>query len=149
MIVQWVGSRDLCIRFTTKKLFNWLLSNLLKSCPRAQFLTLTCLRGQCVFYPCLDNDYNTWDVLPLFWVAFFTQGRLLLQQCFPLKVFPLLGPCSTGHSLSKTAPSTHLHMPSIYVRYNCCIRGRLVKKCSRLYEHQFCPKLYLRDRICA
>ena len=125
-----MGRRDLCVRFTTEKLLNWLLSNLLKSCPRAQFLALTCLRGQCVFYPCLDNDYNTLDVLPLFWVAFLHKGGGWFNNVFPSKFFPLLGPCSTGHSLSKNAPSTHLHMPSIFC------------KLQLLYKRAPCKEMY-------
>ena len=59
------------------------------------------------------------------------------EHCFPSKFFffPLslfnfarsLFNCSTGHSLSKTAPSTHLHVCAgqnyfSYAMYNCCTR---------------------------
>ena len=73
--------------------------------------------------PCLDNDYNTLGVLHSFQVAFLHKGGfffLFLPKTYFNNVFPqsfsLLPPppCSTGHSLSQSAPSTHLHMRPAY-----------------------------------
>ena len=120
-----------------------------------QFSRPTCLRGQGVFYPCQDNDYNTLNVLLLFWVAFSHKGGSS-WTLFSFKVFllpspssTLPGPCSTGHSLSKTAPSTHLHVCaeqnySLYTRYNCCTR----KQEALLTESVF-QKLCLNLSKCA
>ena len=111
-----------------------------------QFSRPTCLRGQGVFYPCQDNDYNTLNVLLLFWVAFSHKGGSS-WTLFSFKLFllpspcsTLPGPCSTGHSLSKTAPSTHwnIHMQGKSI---LCTLGSIAVQEGK----HFWPKVYFRS----
>ena len=67
-----------------------------------------------MFYPCFEWLFRT---------------RAAASTMFPHKVFPFARtpPCSTDHSLSKTAPSTHLHMCAqhialTYTMYIFCTR---------------------------
>ena len=88
-----------------------------------------------MFYPCFE-----W----LFYTMAAAASTTFSPQSFSL--------CSVLVQLAihfqKLLPQHIYICPAYFVSYNCCTRGRLVQKCTRLHEHQFCPKLYLRDRIC-
>ena len=78
-----------------------------------------------MFYPCFE-----W----LFYTRAAAASTLFSPQSFSL--------CSVLVQLAIHFPKLlpkHIYICPAYVRCSCCTRGLLVKKCTRLHEHQFCP----------
>ena len=78
-----------------------------------------------MFYPCFE-----W----LFYTRAAAASTMFSPQSFSL--------CSVLVQLAIHFPKVlpkHIYICPAYVRCGCCTRGLLVKKCTRLHEHQFCP----------
>ena len=114
-----------------------------------QFSRPTCLRGQGVFYPCQDNDYNTLNVLLLFWVAFSHKGGSS-WTLFSFKVFLLPSPCSTLPGPCSTVQLA-IHSPKLLPqRIYICVQGKSIL-CTlgsiavQEGKRHFWPKVYFRS----
>ena len=114
------------------------------------FRELSFRHWQCVFSPCLDNDYNTLGVLHSFQVAFLHKGGFFFftqrptSTMFSPKVFPFcrLHLVQLAIHFPKLLPQhIYIYVPAFTTM--CCTIGCRVKICTPVL-----PKVLVVPKIC-